>query len=76
MQNEYGRIIVMTDEENPVTIATITDEDIVLADGYRVIEDESALIITTDGDALVVSISKNDIIEVDGYKAICVPLAD
>lgn len=35
MQNEYNRIIIETDEENPVIIATITDDDIELADGYR-----------------------------------------
>ena len=36
MQNDYDRIIIETDEENPVIIATITDDDIELADGYRV----------------------------------------
>lgn len=32
----WTRIIVETDEENPVTIATITEDDIDMADGYRV----------------------------------------
>lgn len=32
----WTRIIVETDEENPVVIATITEEDIDMADGYRV----------------------------------------
>lgn len=29
------RIIIETDEENPVAIAEITENEIVLADGYR-----------------------------------------
>ena len=33
---EYTRIVVETDEENPVTIAIITASDIFPADGYRV----------------------------------------
>ena len=33
---EYTRIVVETDEENPVTIAIITASDISPADGYRV----------------------------------------
>ena len=32
----WTRIIVETDEKDPVTIATITEEDIDMADGYRV----------------------------------------
>ena len=32
----WTRIVVETDEENPVTIATITEDDIDMADGYRV----------------------------------------
>lgn len=30
------KIVVETDEANPVTIARISDEDIEVADGYRV----------------------------------------
>lgn len=33
---EYTKIVVETDEENPVTIAEITSEEINTADGYRV----------------------------------------
>lgn len=33
---DYTKIIVETDEENPVTIAEITSEEIHTADGYRV----------------------------------------
>jgi len=33
---EYTKIVVETDEESPVTIATITCDDVDLADGYRV----------------------------------------
>ncbi len=33
---DYTKIIVETDEENPVTIAEITSEEINTADGYRV----------------------------------------
>ena len=32
----WTRIIVETDEENPVTIATITADETDMADGYRV----------------------------------------
>jgi hypothetical protein len=32
----WTRIIVETDEKDPVVIATITEEDIDMADGYRV----------------------------------------
>lgn len=32
----WTRIIVETDEKDPVGIATITEEDIDMADGYRV----------------------------------------
>ena len=32
----FDRIIVETDEENPVTIAEITEDEIIPADGYRV----------------------------------------
>lgn len=34
--NKVVRIVVETDEENPVTIATITAKDIDVAGGYRV----------------------------------------
>lgn len=34
----WTRIIVETDEENPVTIATITADETDVADGYRVRE--------------------------------------
>ena len=34
--NKYTKIIVETDEENPVTIAAVTDEVVEAADGYRV----------------------------------------
>ena len=33
---DYTRIVVETDEETPVTIATITEEETIVADGYRV----------------------------------------
>lgn len=33
---DYTKIVVETDEENPVTIAEITSEEINAADGYRV----------------------------------------
>lgn len=33
---EFERIIVETDEKNPITIATITQEDVDTADGYRI----------------------------------------
>ena len=32
----WTRIIVETDEENPVTVATITADETDMADGYRV----------------------------------------
>lgn len=32
----WTRIIVETDEENPVTVATITTDETDVADGYRV----------------------------------------
>ncbi len=34
--NGYTRIVVETDEENPVTVAEITADAVELADGYRV----------------------------------------
>lgn len=33
---DYTKIVVETDEENPVTVATITKESIDMAEGYRV----------------------------------------
>lgn len=33
---DYSQVIIETDEENPITIATITNEDIDCAEGYRV----------------------------------------
>ena len=33
---EYTKIVVETDEKNPITIATITNNETVVADGYRV----------------------------------------
>lgn len=33
---DYTKIVVETDEENPVTIAVITANDVSPADGYRV----------------------------------------
>lgn len=33
---DYTKIVVETDEENPTTIATVTGEDVFVADGYRV----------------------------------------
>lgn len=33
---DYTKIIVETDEENPITITEITSEEIKTADGYRV----------------------------------------
>ena len=32
----YAKVIVETDEENPMPIATITDDTVEVADGYRV----------------------------------------
>lgn len=32
---EYTKIVVETDEKDPVTIAEITAEDVKIADGYR-----------------------------------------
>ena len=34
----WTRIVVETDEENPTPIATITEDNIEMADGYRVRE--------------------------------------
>lgn len=34
--DKYTKIVVETDEENPVTIATVTDETVETAAGYRV----------------------------------------
>jgi hypothetical protein len=36
LSGEYTRIVVETDEANPKTIATITNEDIDSAKGYRI----------------------------------------
>lgn len=33
---DYTKIIVETDEENPITVAVITSGDITPAEGYRV----------------------------------------
>ena len=33
---DYTKIVVETDEQNPVTIAVISSEEITPADGYRV----------------------------------------
>lgn len=33
---DYTKVVVETDEENPTTIAMITSEDVLVADGYRV----------------------------------------
>ena len=33
---DYTKIVVETDEENPITIAEITSEEVNIADGYRV----------------------------------------
>lgn len=32
---EYSKIVVETDDKNPITIAEITAEDVKIADGYR-----------------------------------------
>ena len=34
--SDYTKVVVETDEKNPVTIATITNENVDVADGYRV----------------------------------------
>ena len=34
--NDYTKIIVETDEENPITVAEVTSEEISVDDGYRV----------------------------------------
>lgn len=33
---DYTKIVVETDKENPITIASITGTDVDVADGYRV----------------------------------------
>jgi hypothetical protein len=33
---DYTEVVIETDDENPVTIASITNEDVKIADGYRV----------------------------------------
>lgn len=33
---DYTRVIIETEEENPITIAVITSEEVEVADGYRV----------------------------------------
>ena len=33
---DYTKIVVETDEKNPITIVTITNGETVVADGYRV----------------------------------------
>ncbi len=33
---DYRKIVVETDEKTPVTIATITNDEVDVADGYRV----------------------------------------
>lgn len=33
---DYTKIVVETDEKNPATIATITNGETVVADGYRI----------------------------------------
>lgn len=33
---DYTKIVVETDEKNPITIATITNGEIAVVDGYRV----------------------------------------
>ncbi len=33
---DYTRIVVETDEENPITIADVTVNEIQVADGYRI----------------------------------------
>lgn len=34
--DDYTKIVVETDEENPVTIAIVTSDDISIAEGYRI----------------------------------------
>ncbi len=34
--HEYTKVIIETDEENPITIATVTANDVEVALGYRV----------------------------------------
>lgn len=36
LSGEYTKIVVETDEENPITIAEITESDAIPADGYRI----------------------------------------
>lgn len=33
---DYTKVIIETEEENPITIAVITSEEVEAADGYRV----------------------------------------
>ena len=33
---DYTRVIIETEKENPTTIAVITSEEVEVADGYRV----------------------------------------
>jgi hypothetical protein len=36
LSQDYTKIVIETDEENPVTIAEITNEDVKPSNGYRV----------------------------------------
>ncbi|EHQ88276.1 hypothetical protein [Desulfosporosinus youngiae] len=36
LSNQFTKIVIETDEENPKTIAAITNEDVDVSDGFRV----------------------------------------
>ncbi|MGG7160231.1 hypothetical protein [Clostridium baratii] len=36
LQGDYKRIIIETDKNNPITIATISNDSVILGDGYRI----------------------------------------
>lgn len=36
LKGDYKRIIIETDEENPITIASILNDEVKIDDGYRI----------------------------------------
>ncbi|MGL4730335.1 MAG: hypothetical protein ACRCW0_01970 [Clostridium sp.] len=36
LKGDYKRIIIETDEKNPISIVTISNDDIIVKNGYRV----------------------------------------
>ncbi|MBO3424669.1 hypothetical protein JJB59_16275 [Clostridium perfringens] len=35
LQGDYKRIVIETDDKNPITLATITNNNVTVKDGYR-----------------------------------------